>query len=109
MSPKKNWVEPEVHSGTSGAAHFSMPNEQAALALVRELISHIPQNNLSDPPRQKPSDSADRLCPALDKIIPPSASMAYDIKEVITEVADDGQVWKPSLILHQMWSLDLYD
>ena len=45
------------HASVSGVAHFATPDEHAALALLRELLSYVPQNNLEEAPR-KPKGKA---------------------------------------------------
>jgi propionyl-CoA carboxylase beta chain len=80
----------DTHHSTSGVAHFSVPDDAAALALMRELMSFVPQNNLEETPARPSSDPGDRSCTDLDTLVPDSANQPYDVKEVITGVADDG-------------------
>ncbi|MCB9746362.1 MAG: acyl-CoA carboxylase subunit beta [Alphaproteobacteria bacterium] len=79
-----------THAGKSGVAHFATPDEQACLALLRELLSFMPQNNMEEAPRKATDDPVGRSCPALDELVPVNANKPYDIKELITEIADDG-------------------
>jgi propionyl-CoA carboxylase beta chain len=81
----------DTHCGISGVAHFSVPDEAAALALLRELLSYIPSNNLSEAPRRETEDPVDRLVPALDTLVPDSPNKPYDVKELIALVADEGR------------------
>ena len=80
----------ETHHEVSGVSHFTVPDELAALALLRELLSYLPQNNLEEPPRKETEDPVDRVVPSLDEVVPANANKPYDIKDVITAVADDG-------------------
>jgi len=80
-----------THCGTSGVAHFSVPDELAALALLRELLSYLPQNNLEEAPRLATEDPVGRVCPELDELVPLSANQPYDITELISSVADEGR------------------
>jgi len=80
----------DTHCGTSGVAHFSVPDEAAALALLRELLSYLPSNNMESPPRVQTTDPADRVCPDLDSLVPENPNKPYDVKDMITAVADDG-------------------
>src|SRR5882762_8887939 len=41
-----------THNATSGVAHFLSHDDAECLAMVRELLSFIPSNNLEDPPRR---------------------------------------------------------
>jgi propionyl-CoA carboxylase beta chain len=80
----------EAHSRISGVAHFAAPDEAGALALVRALFSYIPQNNLEEAPRKHSDDAPDRLIPELDELVPTNPNKPYDVKDLITAVADDG-------------------
>ncbi|MCB9779167.1 MAG: acyl-CoA carboxylase subunit beta [Alphaproteobacteria bacterium] len=80
-----------THTEKSGVAHFHVPDELACLALLRELLSYMPDNNLSEPPRRETNDVSDRDCPALDTIVPTNPNKPYDVKDVITAVADEGR------------------
>jgi propionyl-CoA carboxylase beta chain len=79
-----------THAARSGVAHFACPDERAALAAVRELISFIPQNNMEEAPRRPTQDPLDREAPELDTLIPAEANRPYDIKRVIGAVVDEG-------------------
>ena len=39
-----------THNVRSGVAHFAVDDDRACLALLRELLSYLPQNNLEEPP-----------------------------------------------------------
>ena len=41
-----------VHTQISGVAHLAAPDEAAALDVARRILAHLPQNNLSEPPRR---------------------------------------------------------
>ncbi len=79
-----------VHSQKSGVAHFVFDDEEATLASVRKLLSFLPGNNADDPPWQQPSDPADRLAAELDEIVPAAPDQAYDMRQVIHAIVDDG-------------------
>jgi methylmalonyl-CoA decarboxylase subunit alpha len=79
-----------VHCTRSGVAHLATPSEEEAIATLRRMLSFMPQNNLTSPPRLEPSDPMDRDVPYLNEILPESPNEAYDIKEVIVETVDDG-------------------
>jgi propionyl-CoA carboxylase beta chain len=79
-----------THNQRSGVAHFAVDSDEACLALIRELLSFMPGNNLDDPPRMATDDPVDREDPALDTLIPPSPNQPYDMLDLIHTVADDG-------------------
>src|SRR5579863_3308088 len=81
---------PMTHNQTSGVAHFIARDDPDALALIRELLSFMPQNNREDPPRADSADPVDRTDETLDRVVPAESDKPYDIKDVIQRVVDDG-------------------
>jgi acetyl-CoA carboxylase carboxyltransferase component len=80
-----------VNSTKSGNAHFAAESEEEALLLIRKLVSYIPQNNLNETPLLPSNDPEHRASERLNNIIPDSANIAYDMKDIITEVVDNGE------------------
>jgi propionyl-CoA carboxylase beta chain len=78
-----------THGTTSGVAHFAADSEEECLALIRELLTFLPQNNLEDPPFRPTADPSDRRDDALQTIVPDQPNKAYDMKDVIASVLDD--------------------
>jgi propionyl-CoA carboxylase beta chain len=79
-----------THNAVSGVAHFIAEDDPDCLALIRELLSFIPQNNREDPPRRESADPVDRCDGELDNLVPAESDRPYDIKEVIRRVVDHG-------------------
>ncbi|GAA3017534.1 acyl-CoA carboxylase subunit beta [Actinokineospora globicatena] len=87
-----------THNTKSGVAHYMGADEDDAIAYVKELLSYLPSNNLSEPP-VFPGFTADAPVTEdltdgdreLDTLIPDSANQPYDIHEVITRVVDEGE------------------
>ena len=79
-----------THGSKSGVSHFTASDDEGAIMLARELADLLPQNNLERPPDKKTSDPIDRMCNALDTIIPDVATKPYDVLDVISEILDDG-------------------
>jgi acetyl-CoA carboxylase carboxyltransferase component len=79
-----------VHASKSGVAHLIADDEPEALALVRELLSYLPQNNMEDPPMEASTDDPLRSDSKLDSIVPENPNKPYDMKDIIESVADDG-------------------
>jgi propionyl-CoA carboxylase beta chain len=92
-----------THNAKSGVAHFAVEDDRECLALIRELLSFIPSNNLDDPPRAPASDPPDREDVALDAIVPASPNQPYDMLELIHLVADEGRF----LEVHQHYARNL--
>jgi propionyl-CoA carboxylase beta chain len=101
-----------THNTKSGVAHYLGSDDEDAIAYVKELLSYLPQNNLSDAPVFEPAETApgffedvsdsDR---ELDTLIPDSPNTPYDMHEVITRVVDDGdflevhELFAPNIIV----------
>jgi len=81
----------EVHATKSGVAHFIEENDVACLERIRELLSYIPQNNRSEPPKVQTDDPPDRIDEGLNEIIPENPNKPYDMKEIIKRVVDEGK------------------
>ena len=81
----------DVHAAKSGVAHFAAEDGEEAIALIRKLMSYIPQNNLEETPLQPCNDPIDRLEDKLNEIIPDSAKRSYDMYEVIASIVDNGE------------------
>ncbi|NOR54077.1 MAG: methylmalonyl-CoA carboxyltransferase [Candidatus Aminicenantes bacterium] len=79
----------ETHNAVSGVAHFAAEDEEHTMALIRELLSFIPDNNMEDPPLKETSDPSDRKSEKLNSMVPDDPNQPYDIREVIKEVLDD--------------------
>ena len=81
----------EVHASRSGVTHFAVENGIEGIALIRRLLSYLPQNNLEEPPVKPTKDPIDRLEDFLNEIIPDSPNKPYDMYEVIGAIIDDGE------------------
>ena len=79
----------ETHNAVSGVAHFAAENDENCLLQIRELLTFLPSNNREDPPEKATHDPSDRSCEKLEGLIPLNSKIPYDVKELITEVADD--------------------
>ena len=79
-----------THNATSGVAHFAVEDDRECLALIRDLLSFLPSNNVDDPPRHQPADDPDREVTALDTLVPASPNQPYDMLDLIHLVADEG-------------------
>jgi propionyl-CoA carboxylase beta chain len=78
-----------AHGATSGVAHFAADGEEECLALVRELMTFLPSNNLEDPPLRPTRDPVDRRDEALQTLVPEQPNKPYDMKAVLRSVLDD--------------------
>ena len=80
-----------VHATKSGVAHFVGETEEATLQLIRDLVGYIPGNNFEEAPFVATEDPVDRLEDSLNHIIPENPNEAYDVKDVIHAIVDEGK------------------
>ncbi|HXE73468.1 MAG TPA: carboxyl transferase domain-containing protein, partial [Candidatus Nitrosotenuis sp.] len=92
-----------THAARSGVAHFAVPDERECFALIRRLLSFIPSNNLSDPPRLTPTDDPGRVEPELERVVPAESARPYDVREVVRRVVDHGDF----LEVQERWAENL--
>ncbi|WP_129670737.1 acyl-CoA carboxylase subunit beta [Candidatus Chloroploca sp. Khr17] len=92
-----------IHATESGVAHFLSRDDQECLLKVRELLSYLPSNNMSDPPYVPPRDDPERRCPELEELVPVDPQKPYDVREVIASIVDDGRF----LEVHELWAQNM--
>ena len=78
-----------THGTTSGVAHFIAEGEEECLALVREVLTFLPQNNMEEPPRRPTLDAVDRRDDTLQGIVPEQPNKPYDMLDVLRPILDD--------------------
>ncbi len=83
-----------THNTTSGVAHFACEDEDQCLADTRYLLSFLPSNNLETAPRVLPTDDAHRMDEALDHVVPATPNKAYDMRDVVRPIVDDGEFYE---------------
>lgn len=81
----------KVHSEKSGNAHFRFENEDACIDGLKNLISYLPDNNLSGAPKTETGDDLNRVSPKIYEIMPESINAGYNVVDIIKEVVDDGE------------------
>ena len=83
-----------IHTTRSSIADNAYDNDVEALLQMRRLMDYLPANNLSGVPELPTRDSAKRIEPSLDTLIPDNPNKPYDIKELITKVSDEGDFFE---------------
>ncbi len=90
----------DVHGQQSGVATFVYDDEVTCLQDVRYLLSMLPSNNLDPLPSLPGRGAVSEERPRLAEIVPHDPSKPYDMRSVLTELADDGDF----LELHECWA-----
>ncbi len=83
-----------VHGTKSGVTHFTASTEEEAIAMIKKLMSYIPQNNLESTPLVPCTDPVNRLEDYLNEIIPENPNMPYDMYEVIAGITDNREFFE---------------
>ena len=83
-----------THNSTSGVAHFLSENETACIAEIKQLLSYLPSNNMETAPIYECQDDINRLVEDLNSIIPESSNKAYDMKDIIRNLVDNGDFFE---------------
>lgn len=81
-----------AHNAKSGVAQFIGKDDESTLMQVKELLGYLPSNNMEEPPVYETSDSANRLIPSFNKLVPENPNKAYNMYDIIKGVADDGKL-----------------
>ncbi|PVU87750.1 hypothetical protein BB559_002701 [Furculomyces boomerangus] len=84
----------KVHTTKSGVAHDAFENDIEAMAKMRELLSYLPQSNKETTPIKYSADPKDRADEALNTIIPADSTKAYDMKNPIKRIVDEGKFFE---------------
>jgi propionyl-CoA carboxylase beta chain len=86
-----------THTSRSGVADLAFDNDVEAILMLRRFYNYLPLNNREKPPvRRGPhgGDPPQRLDYSLDTLVPDNPNKAYDMKELIVKVADDGDFFE---------------
>jgi propionyl-CoA carboxylase beta chain len=79
-----------THNTKSGVAHFMGGDDSECIALVRELLTFLPQNNIEDSPVERNTDDPQRKDEKLNAFIPEDPRTPYDVRELIRSVVDES-------------------
>lgn len=78
----------EVHATRSGSAHAVVADDDAALALTRELLAYLPSSSSVPPPEAIPEPP-----PPVDlaAVVPRDGRAPYDVRDAIAGLVDGGR------------------
>lgn len=93
----------DTHATRTGLATAAYEDEFGCLADVRYLLTLLPANNRELPPHIDSADPPDRRCTGLLDIVPTEPRVAYDVRVVIGEVVDDGELFE----IHERWAANV--
>ena len=78
-----------VHNAKSGVAHLKASDDKQAMEYVKKLLSYIPSNNLETVPDDD-GDFSFEIDKKIYDLVSPDPKKAYDIKDLIEIIFDDG-------------------
>ncbi|WP_334064496.1 acyl-CoA carboxylase subunit beta [Limimaricola cinnabarinus] len=79
-----------THARKSSVADAAFENDVEALLEARRLIDFLPLNNREKAPKRPFFDDPAREEPSLDRLIPANPNQPYDMHELVTKIADEG-------------------
>ena len=83
-----------THTKKSSVADGAFDNEVEALSEVRRLVDFLPLNNRDKAPVRPFFDEPGRVEASLDTLVPDNPNTPYDMKELITKLADEGDFYE---------------
>jgi propionyl-CoA carboxylase beta chain len=83
-----------THTQKSGVADLAFDNDVEALLQTRRFFDFLPVSNKAGVPQRPTHDTADRLEPSLDTLIPENPNKPYDMHEAILKIVDDGDFFE---------------
>ncbi len=84
----------DVHTHKTGVADLAYNNDIEALLQVRRLFNFLPLNNRDGAPYRPTPDPSDRVEMSLNTLVPDNANKAYNMKELLERVVDEGDFFE---------------
>lgn len=83
-----------MHVDSSGIAHLATDSEESCLASIRSYLSYLPSNAGEAAPQVDGGDPINRRDESLLDRVSPNLRRGYDVRPIITTVADAGSVFE---------------
>jgi acetyl-CoA carboxylase carboxyltransferase component len=84
----------KVHCEVSGVADLEVPDDPACLAAIRTYLGFLPSHCEDPPPLRACDDPIEREDEALLDLVPDNPRRAYDMRKLVTILADAGDVFE---------------
>ncbi len=81
-----------AHARYTGATTLVAADLTAAEEMVAQLLAYLPAHNDDEPPVWPSDDPIDRDTTAAGALVPNSSTGSYDVRSVIRELVDDGEM-----------------
>lgn len=79
----------KMHNTFSGVSHFFCVDDADCIEKIKILLGYLPSNYREKPPVYACNDDPNRRSEQLNDFIPASLRKAYNIKDIIIEIADN--------------------
>ena len=83
-----------IHGPVSGVADKTFANDIELLLQTRRLFDFLPSFNMDGVPEIESHDNPDRLDVSLNTLVPSNPNLAYDMKELILKIVDEGDFFE---------------
>ena len=83
-----------THNTVSGVSHFFCDDDEDCINKIKVLLSFFPDNCRELPPEFECTDDPNRRCEFLNDFIPDDLKTAYDIRDIIEEIADNHEFFE---------------
>ena len=93
-----------THLRSTGLASLAAETVDDAIEMAADVLAYLPSSVDELPPTVATDDPVDRVNEGLGELLPTTPAGSYDVRDVITEVVDDGQFlelragWSPNLV-----------
>ena len=84
----------KVHCELSGVGDLEVPDDPACMEAVRSYLSFMPSHCEEAPPVVPCDDPIERADEALLDVVPDNPRRAYDMRKLVTLIADHGRVFE---------------
>ena len=84
----------KTHTSKSSVADGAFENDVVALANIRRFMDFLPANAREKAPVRPSFDDPERIEMSLDTLVPDNPNMPYDMRELVTKLADEGDCFE---------------
>ena len=92
------------HARYTGATSLVAADLDAAIEMVGQLLTYLPQHNDEEPRLVPTDDPPHRQTPEAGALMPQTSTGSYDVRDVIRAICDDGEMlelrsrWAPNVV-----------
>jgi acetyl-CoA carboxylase carboxyltransferase component len=93
-----------AHFRSTGVASLVVESLEAGLDALSAVLAHLPDHVDQPAPSGPRHDPPERLTPEAGELLPSSPTGAYDVRQIVHAIADDGEflelkgAWAPNLV-----------